>query len=132
MNRSQYVAFSLDEGETIAKNKILSLNGYILDQDFNKKVKLFGLIELKDLDAESISKVALKILKDRNVKNDCIVGGASDGASTMLGKNAGVMARLKDYFELMVINHCGAHKVNLTVQSSVSNNKTYKKLKKHF
>ena len=31
-------AFSLDEGETLDKNKILSVNAYVVDDNFEKKV----------------------------------------------------------------------------------------------
>lgn len=90
--------FSLDEGETIDKNKILSVNAYIVDDNLDKKVMLVGINELAKFDAETISSETLKILKSRHFENDLVVGGATDGASVMLGKNSGVLKRLKDFF----------------------------------
>ena len=38
------------------------------------------------------------------------------------------MRRLKDFFELMVINHCGAHKANLSIEDVVTKDPNYRKL----
>ena len=59
---------------------------------------LVGINELAKFDAETISSETLKILKSRHFENDLVVGGATDGASVMLGKNSGVLKRLKDFF----------------------------------
>lgn len=96
--KNKIKGFSLDEGETIDKNKILSVNAYIVDDNLDKKVMLVGINELAKFDAETISSETLKILKSRHFENDLVVGGATDGASVMLGKNSGVLKRLKDFF----------------------------------
>ena len=44
----------------------------------------------------------------------------------MLGKFSGVMTRLRDYFLIMIVNHCAAHKVNLAVQDVIQNDLAFK------
>ena len=110
----------MDEGETNTHNKILSVTGYVIDSKFQKIPILLGLVELCKFDADTITNETLRIVKRRNISLNYIVGGATDGASTMMGKNSGVMIRLKDYCEFLQNYHCANHNLNLSVQDAVS------------
>lgn len=45
-----------------------------------------------------------------------LVGWASDGCSTMLGKNGGVARKLQEYSPSLVTFHCPAHRLDLAIQ----------------
>lgn len=53
-------------------------------------------------------------LLNHKVDLNKITGAASDGASTMIGKNSGVMQKLKIVSPHCISVHCAGHRVNLT------------------
>ena len=52
-----------------------------------------------------------------------ITGASSDGTSVMVGKNSGVMEKLKIVSPHLNSVHCGAHRVNLVATDIFENNK---------
>ena len=55
LKNAKAVSISLDEGETGSKNKILSVNRYVLDENYQKQAFLLGISELVKFDAETIT-----------------------------------------------------------------------------
>ena len=73
---------------------------------------IIGIKPLPKFDSETITDATLKIMKNRGIQLQKVVGGTTDGASNILGKHSGVLTRLKDYCPFMIRNHCAAHRVN--------------------
>jgi hypothetical protein len=48
-----------------------------------------------------------------------LVGNGTDGASNVLGKNNGLVAKLKREMPDLISTHCIAHKLNLAVLNSI-------------
>ena len=78
---------------------------YFLDSCILKKRKKYACIIFETLTMS---------MKEWGLDFDKCVGFGSDGASTMIGKQNGVAARLKDKVNHFLTSiHCVAHKTNL-------------------
>ena len=71
------------------------------------------LVPLTKADAESISTVVIKCLKEKNLQVGNIIGMGFDGAATFSGKESGVQARLKKHAPHAVFIHCHCHMLQL-------------------
>lgn len=63
-----------------------------------------------------------ELLKDMQLKEEKMVGFASDGASVMVGVNDGLVAKLRQEIPHPVVGvHCIAHRENLVVKDACEN-----------
>lgn len=86
-------------------------------------VTLFlDLVELSSTTAANITSALLTCLAhygfSEGVIAECCVGLACDGASTMLGKEAGVGKLLQNKFPRIFVWHCVAHRLELSVHDT--------------
>ena len=81
------------------------------------------LLELDSTDANSIVTSLLKCLRNNGFTDDILherwVGFACDGASVMLGRQAGVYAQLHAIFPQLIGWHCFNHRLELSVHDAV-------------
>lgn len=82
---------------------------------------ILGIEPLDKFDSEAITDTALKVYRRRKIELYHIIASTTDGASTMMGKNTGVLTRLNDYCHYLVKNHCAAHRLNLSTQAAFKN-----------
>lgn len=82
-----------------------------------------ALIELSSLDAEHITESVLSCLRrfgfDDHYLRSHLIGVCSDGASTMVGKQSGVLTRLKVRYPQIFLWHCMCHRIELAVGDAV-------------
>lgn len=81
------------------------------------------LLELDNLTAETITNSVVSSLADHGFTEDyCksyLVGVCTDGAATMVGKQSGVLTRLKTLYPDVVTWHCMCHRIKLAVSYAV-------------
>jgi hypothetical protein len=79
------------------------------------------IIPLSDGTAETIVHALTQFLAEHKlpVQKMCAIG--SDGASVMVGKRNGVVAKLKELVPNLLSNHCVAHRLALAVSQSTKN-----------
>lgn len=126
LNRNQKLSLMLDESTTISRKSCLIV--YLrtkwpgVDNDECFALPL-GLVQLESLTASSITNSLMELLKQHGFSSDylsqSLVGVCSDGASVMLGKNSGVLIRLKEMFPNIVLWHCMCHRIELAVGDAV-------------
>ena len=90
-NKRKYLGISFGESNDNSDRKIVSCILYYLNENLEQNSWLMELPELENFNAQSFSKLIVDGLLKHKVDLNKIKGAASDGASTMLGKNAGVM-----------------------------------------
>ena len=127
---SQIIAYKskmciiLDEASTVAKLSTLIVYLRCEIPTAEEPVNVFvDLVELESTTAESVINALLDCLKnwgfDNNYLQDSLIGYCSDGASTMLGRNSGVAARLNDRYPNIIIWHCLCHRVQLALDDAI-------------
>lgn len=123
VSRKAKFAILIDESTTISKLSTLIV--YIRTSfDESGPVTIFlDLVELTSATASSIVSSLLSSLKrhglsDEFIRENC-VGLATDGASVMLGKKAGVAKLLTDKYPNIITWHCVAHRLELGVNDTI-------------
>ena len=99
------------------------------------KVKFVGVIETPKADAERITK---SIMKGVEVGLDIkfedfvpkLVAMGCDEAAVMIGRNTGVVKRLRDLAPSMVGIHCFAHRLELAIKDVIKKHQHYAQLEK--
>jgi hypothetical protein len=123
VSRKSKFAILIDESTTISNLSTLIV--YIRTAfDDNGPVTMFlDLVELKSTTANAIVSGLLTSLKNHGISDDFIrdncVGLATDGASVMLGKKAGVAKLLMDKYPRIIPWHCIAHRLELGVHDTI-------------
>ena len=123
ISKSQYFSIIIDEAMDISVTKELGLCVQYLDTDANIQVKALKLIEMSQGTADTITDSLFDYLTTSAplpLKQEKLAGGATDGASVMVGPLTGVVARIKTKVPLFVATHCVAHRLSLAaVDASV-------------
>lgn len=93
---------------------------YINSATFQIEERSIGLRRLTDCSGEGYLKAIVSYLRELGINPLLMIGCSFDGASNMRSDNVGLQARLKEINEDLVYTWCYAHKLNLSVSSSVS------------
>ena len=102
----------VDESIDVAINKNLINYLKIVDKG-QAKVLFGGNLTVKDGKANTITEAILDFMKAKNIPFSKLLGFASDGASTMVGRINGVPTQLKNINPWLISVHCAAHKLAL-------------------
>lgn len=112
------ISIIVDESDTISKETCLSLylNTFVDDKVHSIFVEL---IEIKERDSRSIFNEIVNSIKkigftDLQIR-ERLIQFVSDGASTFTGKKTGVGALFKDKIPNIVLWHCLAHRLELSI-----------------
>jgi len=114
----------VDESTTLSKKTMLVIClRCAIGDAFEVSTFFFDIVELNCTTAESIKTAILDNLFKYNInlgflKNN-LVGFVSDGASTMLGRKAGVGALLLNHFPDLIVWHCCNHRLELAVSDTL-------------
>ncbi len=114
--QSPYFSIIIDEATDISVTKSLGLCIQYLDSDANVRVRAVKLIEVSHGTADAITDSLFTYLTTTApvpLEQEKLAGGASDGASVMVGPITGVVARIKTRVPLYVSTHCVAHRLSL-------------------
>ncbi|KAH9128264.1 hypothetical protein LEN26_009124 [Aphanomyces euteiches] len=90
------------------------------------QVRLLGILALLNGTAESITLSILDLISRSDLGRVRLVGFASDGASVMIGCKSGVALRLSYKYPGLVSFHCPAHRVDLALQESMTDDDDHK------
>ncbi|XP_053571862.1 zinc finger protein 862-like [Bombina bombina] len=93
--------------------------------------RFVALQSVEKADAETISQAvnaAVTQHLDQSWKEKLVAIG-TDGAAVMLGKNGGVVQKLKGQRKHVVAIHCMSHRLELSVRDTAANNESHQKLK---
>ena len=118
------ISILIDESTTLADKTTLIVylkaeNNKSLDPEF----LFFDLIELPNQRAETIMDHLLKCLSDNGFDDGYLkkhlVAFASDGASVMLGRKAGIATKMSEKYPNILTWHCLNHRLELAVGDTV-------------
>lgn len=117
------VSILIDESTTVSKKICLVVYMQAAVQNSDPLTFFLNVIELEQTTADGITDALLNCLVDNGLDNDflkeCFLGFCSDGASLMLGRKAGVYAKLKEKYPDIVGWHCLNHRLELAVGDAV-------------
>jgi hypothetical protein len=123
VNNRQKFAILIDESTTLSK---LATFIVYIRTSFDKVEPLTVFLDLVELPSQTAPVIVAALLgclnehglSDEYIKEFC-VGLATDGASVMLGKKGGVGKLLTDRFPKIILWHCIAHRLELSVHDSL-------------
>lgn len=117
------VSILIDESTTVSKKSCLIVYMRASVANSDPLTFFLNVTELEQTSADGITEALLKCLMDNGLDDDflkdCFLGFCSDGASVMLGKKAGVYAKLKAKYPDIVGWHCLNHRLELSVGDAV-------------
>lgn len=114
-----YYSLLIDESTDITVNKMLGIVIRYYSLENMRIVSTFlGLIEIEDGPAECIVRAMKNMLSDAKLNLQNMQSIGTDNASTMVGINSGVYARLKAKIPHLTLIRCVCHSLQLAVSKS--------------
>ncbi|KAI6648802.1 Zinc finger MYM-type protein 1-like [Oopsacas minuta] len=111
-------AILADEVKDASKKELLVASLRYIHKG-NVRERAIGFIELKDMDAGTISEKLIELLKPFEVDPLKCAGQGYDGASVMSGIHGGVQARMKGAgYRNATYVHCASHRLNLVLAAT--------------
>ena len=125
IKESKYFALIADETSDIARDEQLSVCfSYVINGV--KKETFVGFNKMIKTDGESLCNALKDVIIKFGLETENCVGYCFDGAANMSGKNKGVATRLKEDCPHALYVHCYGHRLNLAIQSSLTQVKPLK------
>ena len=116
-NASCY-AILADEVKDTSKKALLGASLRYIHKG-NSRERAIGFIELKDMDAGTISEKQIKLLQPFELDPLKCVGQGYDGDSVMSGRHGGVQAKMKGAgYRNATYVHCVSHRLNLVLAAA--------------
>ena len=122
--KSDFLAIMSDETTDMQdKTQMVVVFRYEID---GKLVERFwSFYNPPNLTAEALSTILLQELQAvAGNSSEKLIAQTYDGAANLSGSRNGVQARVKDHYPFAHFIHCYAHKLNLVIQKSCSQNKS--------
>lgn len=114
LQSAPFYSIMIDETSTITLENTLIIYATYFDERSKRSHHAFlKLLQLCDRTSDGITKCILSYLKSKKLDIGKLIGFASDGASTMLGKDNGVARQLTNLNPFIINSHCVAHKLSL-------------------
>uniref|UniRef100_A0A2K6UXD6 KIAA1586 n=1 Tax=Saimiri boliviensis boliviensis TaxID=39432 RepID=A0A2K6UXD6_SAIBB len=128
------ICIIIDEASTVSKKSTLVIYLQCTIQSASAPVMLFvALKELVSTTAEYIINTLLTTLNDCGFTDDYLkanlIAFCSDGANTILGRKSGVTTKLLENFPEIIIWNCLNHRLQLSLDDSISEIKQINHLK---
>ena len=120
-SRDRKISIMIDESTTVANKSpmVVYLRCQPLEADQSPFAFPLALCELDALDALHITTQLLACLAEHGFTHEYLklnlIGVCTDGASTMVGSNSGVIKKLADNYPNIIPWHCMCHRVELAV-----------------
>jgi hypothetical protein len=117
---SSFYGLMFDESTSLGGQKYLIVYCIYTDRMTMQRFTSFlGLLELHALDAHAVEYAIVSYLNKCNLSIHKLVGISTDGASVMIGKNEGVVAKMKRRIgEHVISTHCAAHRLALACSNA--------------
>ena len=113
IQQSQLYAILIDETTDVSVKKQLIMYCRYMKGDSSTETKYIAMLPIPDGKAETITNAVLGKARELGLDPQKMVAMGSDGASVMLGRRSGVVARLKATVPWLIGNHCVAHRLAL-------------------
>ncbi len=97
-----------------------------VDANFEIHEDFIGLFMVDAIDADTITAVIFDILRRLNLSIAKVRGQCYDGAATMSGKNAGVVAKVLKDEPKALYTHCYGHSLSLACGDAIKHSKIMK------
>lgn len=131
---SPFYSLILDEATDLSTVKQLGLVVQYLDTQHaipqTRYLKLVDLTSATHATGEVVSDCVIQYLESAASPSPGLakmVGAACDGASVMLGRENGVMARLKSRVPGLIVTHCSAHRLALAASDAARKTTWFKR-----
>lgn len=130
VSKSPYYSIIFDEATDITVHKQLGVCiQYIDQQSACVQVQFLKLLELSQGTADVICDAIIKYISEYasiNLDLEKLAGGATDGASVMVGSLSGVVTRIKRIVPKFISTHCSAHRLQLAACDAADSTSTIK------
>lgn len=117
-----------DEATDISVHKQLGLCIQYISPSGKVVARNLKMLEIPQGSADSITQAILHYISNSQLDLQKMAGGASDGASVMMGRVNGVMAQLKGIVPFFIATHCAAHHLSSQACEAVPCAKRFEKL----
>ena len=119
IQNSVFYGLMIDESTDMNSEKYLIIYvKYFDEKEGIVRTEFFKLTEIIQFDALFIFSLLKDFLKHHQLSLRFLTSFATDGASVMIGKQNGVATKIKEVNPFLIINHCCAHKLALTLKDS--------------
>ena len=115
---SPFYSIVLDESTDISVVKQLGICIHYLGKDGTIRVRNLKLLEVNQGTADVLTDTVISYLSSKapvTLDINKLAGGATDGASVMVGSETGVVTRIKTKVPAFIATHCSAHRLSLAV-----------------
>jgi len=119
IEKSPFVSILADDSTDKSTKENCIVYVKLLD-NWKPQVHFLENVKIYDGKADTIVTVIRKVISDRKIKADQLVGMGSDGASVMTGNKTGVATQLKRDHPFLISIHCMAHRLALCTSQAAS------------
>ena len=109
---SQYYSILIDESTDMAVNQNMLIYIRIVTNGV-PETHFLCVKRIHEAKAETLCTTVIAALEEKDININKLVGIATDGAATMIGRKTGVVVRLRDKVPHLLATHCIAHRLAL-------------------
>ena len=116
VNKSPFYSIILDEATDISVTKQLGISIQYLNNNAVVRTRNLKLLEIIHGTADVITEAVISYLTSKapvTLDISKLAGGATDGASVMVGCEHGVVTRIKQVVPTFIATHCSVHRLSL-------------------
>jgi hypothetical protein len=119
VKKGKYFSLMVDESNDCSDIKNMALFIRSVDVDTGEViVRMLDMVEVKDVEANTLFKEIESQLNLRNFSYQNMVGFGSDGCSVMTGSIKGVVTQLKAKYQQLLSSYCAAHRLALSAKDA--------------
>ncbi len=126
IHSASFVTLMVDETTDASNREQVVLCIRWVDANFEVHEDFIGLFMMDAIDADTITAVIFDILRRLNLSIAKVRGQCYDGATTMSGKNAGVVAKVLKEEPKALYTHCYGHSLSLACGDAIKHSKIMK------
>ena len=117
---SQYYSILIDESTDMAVNQNMLIYIRIVTNGV-PETHFLCVKRIHEAKAETLCTTVIAALEEKDINLNKLVGIATDGAATMIGRKSGVVVRLRDKVPHLLATHCIAHRLALAAAQAADN-----------
>lgn len=110
---SPFYSVTVDEATDISVTKQLGICIQYLDSNATVRVRNLKLLEITHGIAAVLTCALITSTAPVTLDINKLAGGATDGASVMVGREGGVVTKIKEIVPMFIATHCSAHRLSL-------------------
>ena len=118
-HQSELYFILIDETSNVSIKKQLIMYCRFVKHDAALETRFIAMLPIPDGYAETITNAVREKTRELGLAPQKMIALGNDGASVMLGRQSGVVARLKAIVPWLKGNHCVAHRLALAARQAV-------------